>query len=76
MAKMTFKQKKALPKGAFALKKGRYDGAYPINDISHARNALARVSAHGTAREKAEVRRKVYARYPQLKKRALARGKR
>ena len=70
MAKMTFKQKKALPKSSFALKKGRYDGAYPIHDISHARNALARVSAHGTPAEKAAVKRAVYAKYPGLKKRA------
>jgi len=75
MAKMTFKQKARLPKSAFALKTGRYDGSYPIQDIAHARNALARVSAHGTATEKAAVRRAVYARYPQLKTRAKAREK-
>ena len=75
MAKMIFKEKKALPKSAFALKKGRYDGAYPIPDLAHARNALARVSAHGTPAEKAAVRRKVYAKYPELKARAKARGK-
>jgi len=73
--KLTFKEKKALPKSAFALKKGRYDGAYPIPDLAHARNALARVSAHGTPAEKAAVRRKVYAKYPELKARAKARGK-
>jgi len=73
MAKLTYKQKKRLPKSAFALKKGRYDGAYPIHDIAHARNALARVSAHGTPTEKQEVKRKVYAKYPGLKKRAQAR---
>ena len=73
--KLTFKKKKALPKSAFALKKGRYDGAYPIPDLAHARNALARVSAHGTPAEKAAVRRKVYAKYPELKARAKARGK-
>ena len=73
--KLTFKEKKALPKSAFALKKGRYDGAYPIPDLAHARNALARVSAHGTPGEKAAVRRAVYAKFPQLKARAKARGK-
>lgn len=73
MAKLTYKQKKRLPKTAFAVKKGRYDGAYPIHDIAHARNALARVSAHGTPAEKSAVRRAVYARYPRLKKRAQAR---
>ena len=73
--KLTFKEKKALPKSAFALKKGRYDGAYPIPDLAHARNALARVSANGTPAEKAAVRRKVYAKYPELKARAKARGR-
>lgn len=40
---------------------------YPIENIAHARNALARVSAYGSPKEKAEVRRKVYARYPKLR---------
>jgi len=34
---------------------------------SHARNALARVSQHGTPSERERVRRAVYARYPDLK---------
>lgn len=38
--------------------------AYPIPDASHARNALARVSQHGTPAEKAQVRAKVKAKYP------------
>ena len=37
---------------------------YPIPDRSHARNALARVSQHGTPTEKAEVRKKVKSKYP------------
>lgn len=41
---------------------------YPIHDISHARNALARVVQHGSADEIATVRRKVYAKYPVLSK--------
>lgn len=73
--KLSYKQKKRLPKSAFALPTGRYDGSYPIPDIAHARNALARVSAHGTPAEKATVKRKVYAKYPGLKARAKARGK-
>jgi hypothetical protein len=75
MAKLTYKQKKRLPKSAFALPTGRYDGSYPIHDIAHARCALARVSAHGTPAEKAAVRRAVYARYPELKARAQARAR-
>lgn len=40
---------------------------YPIHDIAHARNALARVSQHGTPEERETVRKKVYAKYPELK---------
>jgi hypothetical protein len=40
---------------------------YPIHDISHARNALARVSQFGTPEEKAKVRAAVYRKYPSLK---------
>lgn len=43
---------------------------YPIPDISHARNALARVSQHGTAEEQKKVRAAVYHKYPSLKKSA------
>ena len=41
---------------------------YPIQDISHARNALARVSQFGTNYEKQTVRKKVYDKYPSLRK--------
>ena len=44
----------------FALPGGRY----PINDTSHARNALARVSQYGTPEEKAKVRAAVHRKYP------------
>ena len=64
MAKLTYKKRKRMKQGSFALEKEK---KYPINDISHARNALARVSAHGNAKEKYEVRREVFARYPSLK---------
>lgn len=40
---------------------------YPINDMAHARNALARVSQFGTEQERKEVREKVYRRYPSLR---------
>lgn len=43
--------------------------AYPIHDLTHARNALARVSAYGSPEEKSRVRAKVYSKYPGLKKR-------
>jgi len=65
MAKLTYKARKRLPSTAFAV-----DGKkrkYPVHDKAHARNALARVAAHGTPEEKAEVRRKVKAKFPSIK---------
>lgn len=46
---------------------GEAKGKYPIPDPKHARNALARVSQHGTPGEREAVRSKVYAKYPELK---------
>lgn len=60
MAKLTTKKREKLPGKSFALPGRRY----PINDPKHARNALARVSQHGSPQEKSAVRRKVAARYP------------
>jgi len=65
MSKLTAKRRKKIKKKNFALPEKR---AYPIHDISHARNALARVAQHGTPSEKAQVRRAVYKKYPSLKK--------
>jgi len=62
MAKLTSRKRKRLPKSSFALPGGRY----PINDRSHASNALSRVAQHGTASEKKTVRAKVCKRYPTL----------
>jgi hypothetical protein len=45
--------------------------AYPIHDLSHARNALARVSQHGSPSEQATVKSKVYEKYPALKERHM-----
>lgn len=63
MAELNAKQRKALPKSSFALPskaktaQGKAKGgSYPIPDRSHAQNALARVSQHGTPAEKAKVR--------------------
>lgn len=41
---------------------------YPIEDKAHAQNALARVSQFGSASEKAQVREKVHAKYPEIGK--------
>lgn len=62
MAKLTYKKREKLPTKSFALKGRRY----PVNDKAHARNALARVSQHGTSQEKAAVRRKVHAKFPDI----------
>ena len=63
--KLSYKARKALPKTSFV-----YPGErkYPIQDITHARNALSRVAAHGTEAEKSRVKSAVYKRYPSLKK--------
>lgn len=46
--------------------------SYPIEDKSHARNALSRVSQNGSPAVKAEVRAKVHAKYPSIGKLGLA----
>lgn len=48
MAKLNAKRRNALSDLAFALPNRRY----PIEDASHARNALARVAQFGTPKEK------------------------
>lgn len=73
MADLTAKQRNKLPRSSFALpgkgegKSGKGSGSYPIPDASHARNALARVSQHGSPAEKAAVRAKVKAKFPGIK---------
>jgi len=64
MAKLTTKGRKAIATKNFA----GPDRSYPIEDASHARNALARVSQHGSPAVKAEVRAKVHAKYPGIGK--------
>lgn len=44
MAKLTTEDRKKLPLSAFALPNKKGGPGYPINDASHARNALSRVS--------------------------------
>jgi len=51
---------------------GASEFSFPIPDLAHARNALAR--AHFAPNPEG-IREKVYRLYPQLKKRAKARGK-
>lgn len=74
MTDLTAKQRQKLPSKEFALpgkgegKGGKGSGSYPIPDKGHARAALSRVAQHGTAKEKAEVRRKVDAKFPSMGK--------
>ena len=57
--------RKKLKKSSFALPEQE---KYPIPDIDHARNALARVAQHGSEAEKKKVRAAVEKKYPSLKK--------
>ncbi len=68
MAKLTYEERKDLPKKDFVFKKDR---GYPIEDEAHARNALARVDQYGSPSEKKEVREKVHRKYPGIKIKAL-----
>lgn len=61
-AVLSSKQRENLPKSAFAIPPDRY----PIHDLAHARNALARVAQHGTEEEKRKVRAAVKRRYPNI----------
>ena len=71
--KLSYKERQKLPTGDFALPgkgsgpEGKQGGSYPIPDESHARNALARVSQHGSEAEKAKVRKAVSSKYPNIK---------
>lgn len=64
MAVLTTTGRKHIKSKNFALP-GR---KYPIQDIAHARNALARVSQFGSPAEQAKVRAAVHKKYPSLKK--------
>ena len=76
MARLTYKQRKKLPKSAFVFpNRAPGPGSYPIPDLAHARNALARVAQYGTEYEKRKVREAVYRKFPQLKKNKQKRAK-
>lgn len=70
---LTAKARQDMPRSDFALPgkgdgpKGAGAGSYPINDESHARNALARVAQHGSSDEKSKVRSAVRGKYPDIK---------
>jgi len=62
---LSYKQRKRLQPQSFVFPKER---KYPIHDLAHARNALARVAAHGTQEEQRKVKAAVYNKYPSLKR--------
>lgn len=62
--KLTAAKRKKLKSSTFGLPGKR---KYPLDTKGRARNALSRVSQHGTAAEKAQVRRKVAKKYPSIK---------
>lgn len=64
MAKLTAAARKKIPGKDFA----GPNRSYPIEDATHARNALARVSQHGGPALKAKVRAKVHKKYPGIGK--------
>lgn len=65
LSTLTSKERKALPKSSFVYPS---EERYPVHDIAHARNALARVAQNGSPEEQAKVRSTVYRLYPELKK--------
>jgi len=60
---LTTEHREELPSSDFVFPKEK---RYPINDKSHAQNALARIEQHGTPEEKEKVRRKVKQKYPDM----------
>jgi len=62
MAVLTAKGRRAIKPSNFALPGGRY----PIHDVEHARNALARVAQNGTPEEKQKVRGAVRRKWPSI----------
>ena len=63
MAKLTTKQRNALPDSAFA-GPGR---SYPINDANHARNAESRAAQFASPELKARIKAKVRRKFPNIK---------
>lgn len=64
MGKITSKGRKRMKSSTFALPKER---KYPIPDTAHARNALSRVSQHGSPSEVKRVKAAVHKKFPSIK---------
>lgn len=65
MARLSSRRRRKLPKKSFALPGKR---KYPIDTKKRARNALARVSQHGSPSQKRRVRAAVKRKYPSIGK--------
>ena len=63
MAKLSSKERNSLPASAFA-GPGR---SYPIEDASHARNALARGAQHASPELQAKIKAKVRRKFPNIR---------
>lgn len=64
MGKLTSKERNALPNSAFA----GPDRSYPIENASHARNAMARAAQHALPSLKAKIAAKVHKKFPDIGK--------
>lgn len=68
-AELTQTGRERIKEKNFAIPKGNGPGdtgKYPIHDTAHAKNALTRVDAHGTPKEKSQVYAAVAKKYPGL----------
>jgi hypothetical protein len=65
MAKPSDQDRKKLKDGKFAEPEKRKE---PMEDETHARNALSRVSANGSKAEHREIQKNVEKKYPDLEK--------
>jgi hypothetical protein len=70
MARLTAARRKSIPTSQFA----GPDRSYPIHDPAHARNALSRVSQHGSPALVAKVRAAVHRKYPSIGKKGKSRS--
>lgn len=71
MAKLTTSERNSLPKRDFALEKAR---KFPIENKSHARDALARAAAKGGRIER-KVEKAVHEKFPSIRIAALKKAK-
>ena len=63
MTMLTIEARKKLASKQIAMPEKR---SYPIPDVTHAHNALSRVSQFGSAEEQAQVRGAVHRKYPEI----------